>query len=108
MVFESLAEALASILSAGGFLSIFVYSLLKRALDKARKDAERRKQERNKQELLRMEGEERIASLVLTLARYARGECGNKELEAAEKEYTCYMEKASELKRQIITENLSE
>lgn len=108
MVLESLAEALASILSAGGFLSIFVYSLLKRALDKARRDAERRKQERNKQELLRLEGEERMASLVLTLVRFSRGECGSKELEAAEREYTCYMEKVSELKRQIITETLSE
>lgn len=108
MAFESLIEALASILSAGGLVSVFVCSFLKRALNKAREDAERRKQERNKQELLRLEGEERIASLVLTLARYARGECGNKELEAAEKEYTRYMEKASELKRQIITETLAE
>ncbi len=95
-------------LSAGGFVSVFVCSFLKRALDKARNDAERRKQERNKQELLRLEGEERIASLVLTLARYTRGKCDENELEKAEKEYTCYMEKASELKRRIITETLAE
>ena len=74
-MFESLAEALMAFLSAGGFVSVFVCSLLKRALNKAREDAERRKAERNKQELLRLEGEEKIASLVLILARYSRGKC---------------------------------
>ncbi len=108
MVFDSLIEAAAAFLSAGGFVSVFVCSLLKRALDKARKDAERRKDERNRQELLRMEGEERIAALVLTLARFSRGKCEEKELETAEKEYAEYTKKANELRRQIITENITE
>ena len=60
-MFESLAEALMAFLSAGGFVSVFVCSFLKRALNKAREDAERRKAERNKQELLRLEGEEKTA-----------------------------------------------
>lgn len=108
MVFESFTEALMTFLSAGGFVSMFVCSFLKRALDKARNDAERRKQERNKQELLRLEGEERIASLVLTLARYTRGKCDENELEKAEKEYLEYTEKVCEEKRRIITNTLCE
>ena len=39
MMFESLAEALMAFLSAGGFVSVFVCSFLKRALNKAREDA---------------------------------------------------------------------
>jgi hypothetical protein len=108
MVFESLTEALTAFLSAGGFVSVFVCSFLKRTLDKARKDAERRKQERNKQELLRMEGEERIASLVLTLAKFSRGKCDETVLEQAEKEYSIYLEKAQAAKRNIIAQTLGE
>ncbi len=107
MVFESLVEAAAAFLSAGGFVSVFVCFLLRRALEKARKDAERRKEERNRQELLRMEGEERIAALVLTLARFSRGKCSESELEAAEKDYALYTKKANELRRQIITESIT-
>lgn len=108
MVFEDLAEALAAVLSAGGFVSVFVCTWMKRALENARKDAERRKQERNRQELLRMEGEEKMACLVLTLARFSRGECDERSLEEAEKNYTAYMEKSAELKRRIISGSLSE
>lgn len=107
-MFESLAEALMAFLSAGGFVSVFVCSLLKRALNKAREDAERRKTERNKQELLRLEGEEKIASLVLILARYSRGKCEEEELEKAENDYLAYTEKAKAEKRRIISDTLTQ
>ena len=107
-MFESLAEALMAFLSAGGFVSVFVCSLLKRALNKAREDAERRKAERNKQELLRLEGEEKIASLVLILARYSRGKCEEEELEKAENDYLSYTEKAKAEKRRIISDTLTQ
>ncbi|MBE6539203.1 MAG: hypothetical protein E7674_00490 [Ruminococcaceae bacterium] len=107
-MFESLAEALMAFLSAGGFVSVFVCSLLKRALNKAREDAERRKAERNKQELLRLEGEEKIASLVLILARYSRGKCEEEELEKAENDYLAYTEKAKAEKRRIISDTLTQ
>ncbi len=107
-MFESLAEALMAFLSAGGFVSVFVCSLLKRALNKAREDAERRKTERNKQELLRLEGEEKIASLVLILARYTRGKCEEEELEKAEEDYLAYTEKAKAEKRRIISDTLTQ
>lgn len=107
-MFESLAEALMAFLSAGGFVSVFVCSLLKRALNKAREDAERRKAERNKQELLRLEGEEKIASLVLILARYSRGKCEEDELEKAENDYLAYTEKAKAEKRRIISDTLTQ
>lgn len=107
-MFESLAEALMAFLSAGGFVSVFVCSLLKRALNKAREDAERRKAERNKQELLRLKGEEKIASLVLILARYSRGKCEEEELEKAEKDYLAYTEKAKAEKRRIISDTLTQ
>ena len=107
-MFESLAEALMSFLSAGGFVSVFVCSFLKRALNKAREDAERRKAERNKQELLRLEGEEKIASLVLILARYTRGKCEEDELEKAEDDYLAYTEKAKAEKRRIISDTLTQ
>ena len=102
-MFESLAEALMAFLSAGGFVSVFVCSLLKRALNKAREDAER-----NKQELLRLEGEEKIASLVLILARYSRGKCEEEELEKAENDYLAYTEKAKAEKRRIISDTLTQ
>ena len=108
MIFESLAEALMAFLSAGGFVSVFVCSFLKRALNKAREDAERRKTERNSQELLRLEGEEKIASLVLILARYTRGKCEEDELEKAENEYLAYTEKAKAEKRRIISDTLTQ
>lgn len=104
---ESLIESAAAFLSAGGFVSAFVYTLLKKALDKARADAERRKQERNSQELLRLEGEEKTAVLLLTLTKFSRGKCDEQELEKAEKEYAVYTEKANALRRQIITESMS-
>lgn len=107
-MFESLAEALMAFLSAGGFVSVFVCSFLKRALNKAREDAERRKAERNKQELLRLEGEEKIASLVLILARYTRGKCEEEELEKAEEDYLAYTEKAKAEKRRIISDTLTQ
>ena len=107
-MFESLAEALMAFLSAGGFVSVFVCSFLKRALHKAREDAERRKAERNKQELLRLEGEEKIASLVLILARYTRGKCEEEELEKAEEDYLAYTEKAKAEKRRIISDTLTQ
>ncbi|MBO7161514.1 MAG: hypothetical protein J6W15_01755 [Clostridia bacterium] len=107
-MFESLAEALMAFLSAGGFVSVFVCSFLKRALNKAREDAERRKAERNKQELLRLEGEEKIASLVLILARYTRGKCEENELEKAEEDYLAYTEKAKAEKRRIISDTLTQ
>lgn len=107
-MFESLAEALMAFLSAGGFVSVFVCSLLKKALNKAREDAERRKTERNKQELLRLEGEEKIASLVLILARYTRGKCEEEELEKAEEDYLAYTEKAKAEKRRIISDTLTQ
>lgn len=53
-----------------------------------------------------MEGEERMAALVLTLARFSRGKCDEDELETAEKEYAEYTKKANELRRQIITESI--
>lgn len=107
-MFESLAEALMAFLSAGGFVSVFVCSFLKRALNKAREDAERRKAERNKQELLRLEGEEKIASLVLILARYTRGKCEENELEKAEEDYLAYTERAEAEKRRIISDTLTQ
>ena len=107
-MFESLAEALMAFLSAGGFVSVFVCSFLKRALNKAREDAERRKAERNKQELLRLEGEEKIASLVLILARYTRGKCEENELEKAEEDYLAYTERAKAEKRRIISDTLTQ
>ena len=107
-MFESLAEALMAFLSAGGFVSVFVCSFLKRALNKAREDAERRKAERNKQELLRLEGEEKIASLVLILARYTRGKCEENELEKEEEDYLAYTEKAKAEKRRIISDTLTQ
>lgn len=108
MVLESIVECAAAVLSAGGIVSMFICTLMMKALSKARDEATRRKDERNRYELLRMEGEERIASLLLAVSRYTRGRCGESELDEAEKAYLEHIKKSNEIRMRILSDTITE
>lgn len=99
---DSLGEFAALLLSSAGLSgSVFavIFSFL---LKRAKSDAETKREERMQLEIQRLDGEEKLSSLLFALLRYSRGMCGDSELEEAEKAYAEYIEAGRKLKNRII------
>ena len=98
-----LGEMLTFILSSAGLTGGLVAVLTKIALKKAKEDAEIKRKERLKLEILRLEGEERMSSLLFAMLRYARGIGCKKELDEAENAYIEHLENSKKVKNEIIS-----
>lgn len=93
-------ELLVMLLSSSGVLGAGLTAVLGVMLKKARRDAEQKRAERIAVELQRLEGEERLSTVVLALVR-AKGESTD-ELQDALDDYERYLEKRRELRDKII------
>ena len=97
-----LEQMITAILSSAGLTGGIVATIVTAALKKARKDADLKRQERLKLEILRLEGEERLSSLLFAIIRHLRGGGSEKELIDAERAYIEYLESSNKLKNEII------
>ena len=69
--------------------------LLKRLMTQAEREAEKRRDVRYRQELLRLEGEDCLAGLILAVAEYCRGgRIDEDELIEYEQKYKIYLAKS--------------
>ncbi len=95
-------EMLTVILSSAGLTGSLFAAIIRIAIKKAKDDAERKREERLRLEILRLEGEEKLSSLIFALLRHSRGSGSEKELDDAEKAYLEHLENSNRLKNEII------
>lgn len=82
------------LLSAGIMGSAFAF-FLRRLAAGAEREAERRRAVKYRSELLRLEGEDCLAALILAVAEYCRGgRIGEEELAGFEEKYKVYLAKS--------------
>ncbi len=103
MSFELLAELLPIILSSAGVTGSLFAAITVYAIKKAKKDAEQKREERLKLEILRLEGDEKLSSLIFALIRTLNGNGDSHELDEAIRAYTEHINKSNALKNLIIT-----
>lgn len=88
-------EAVWGFLLSIGITSSVTALLLKRLLSHAEREADKRRDVRYRQELLRLEGEDCLAGLILAVADYCRGgRIGEAELIEHEQKYKSYLAKS--------------
>ena len=107
MSFELLSELLPIILSSAGITGSLFTAITVFAIKKAKKDAEQKREERLKLEILRLEGEEKLSSLIFALLRAYNGKGDEQELNETIHAYTQHLEKSRNLKNLIITNHTS-
>lgn len=98
-------EIITAILSSAGLTGSIFAAIFTVAIKKAKKDAECKREERLRLEILRLEGEERLSTLLFAILRDLRGSGSERELQEAEKSYIEYLEKSRKLKNEIIGMN---
>lgn len=96
-----LYELLAVFCSSAGILGTAVSAVLAWMLRRAKKDAEEKRAERIAMELFRLEGEELLSALVLTLVRVNGG--NDPAVEGAAKAYEQHLEKRKHFRNQLIS-----
>lgn len=102
---EILSELLIVSLSSAGIFGTLIASLLGIVLKQTKTVAEKRRQERVLLEIQRLEGEEKLSQLILSLLKFSKGLCEMDELDHAEKNYMQYLEKNKERKNEILIEH---
>ena len=108
MTFGLLAELLPIILSSAGVTGSLFAAITIYAIKKAKKDADLKREERLKLEILRLEGEEKLSSLIFAMIRSINGSGSEKELDETIHAYTLHIEKSRALKNLIITNHTSQ
>ena len=88
-------EAVWSFLVSAGITGSVTALFIRGIATRAEREAERRRELLYKKELLRLEGEDCLASLILAVAAYSRGDSiDEKELLGHEKRYREYLTKS--------------
>lgn len=87
--------------SSAGVLGTAVSAVLAWMLRRAKKDAEEKRKERISMEMFRLEGEELLSALVLTLVRANGG--NDPAIEGAARAYEQHLEKRKHFRNQFIT-----
>lgn len=100
-------EIITAVLSSAGLTGSLFAAIVTVVVKKVKKDADLKREERMKLEILRLEGEERLSSLLFALLRYTRGLENEAELLDAEKAYLDYLESCNKLKNEIIGNHTS-
>ena len=95
-------QIVTAILSSAGLTGGIFAAIVTMAVNRAKNDAEQKRRERLKLEILRLEGEERLSTLLFAMLRNSREGGCEKELLEAEKAYTEYLENSKRLKNEII------
>lgn len=101
-----IGELLIVVFSSAGVLGTIIATLLGIILKQTKSVAERKRQERVLFELQRLDGEEKMSQLILSLLKFSKGLCEMDELDTAERNYVLYLEKNRERKNEILTEHI--
>lgn len=100
-------ELVTAVLSSAGLTGSLFSVITAAAVKKAKNDADKKREERLRLEILRLEGEEKLSTLIFAIIRNLRCSGSETELQEAEKAYSEYLEKSNQLKNEIIGSHTS-